>query len=69
MIHKSKIKAEVKSRFNDVDVVSVDHKKFGVFVVKVKKEMQRSTKIGIIIGETDFDLSENGIVLGKLEWL
>lgn len=69
MLHKSTIKSEVKKNFNDVQITEIKHMSFGIFCIKVKKEMTRSTKTGLIFGETDFDKSENGVVLdSKIEW-
>lgn len=70
MIHKSTIKSEVKKQFSDVTITDISHKSFGIFVVKVKKEMVRSTKIGLIFGQTDFDQSETGVLLDeKIDWI
>jgi len=70
MLHKNTIKAEVRKQFSDVDIIKVENKSFGIFVIKVKTEMPRSTKIGLIFGETDFDKKENGVVLDeKIDWV
>ena len=70
MLHKSTIKSEVKKMFKDIIITDISIKSFGILVIKVKKEMPRSTKIGLIFGETDFDKSENGVVLDKkIDWI
>lgn len=70
MLHKSTIKAQVKKSFKDVEIIDVSIKGFGVLVIKVKKEMPRSTKIGLLFGQTDFDKSENGVILDKkIDWV
>lgn len=68
-MHKSTIKSQVKKQFQDVEIIEIKKFKFGMFCVKVKKESKRTTKIGNIFGETDFNKSENGIVLDKkISW-
>ena len=62
MLNKNTIKAEVKNQFKDVKITLVEHKKFGIFLVKV---LSNKNKVGLIFGETDFDKSENGVVLDK----
>jgi len=71
MLHKSTIKSEVRKQFTGIDIVEVKTHNWGLFNVKVKKEMARSTKIGMIWGETDFNKNtKNGVVLeSKIEWL
>lgn len=70
MAHLSTIKAAVKKQFPDVKVVSVTNYKFGVFSVKVSKDMPRSVKIGFIMGETDSDLDSKDMIKleNKIEW-
>lgn len=68
-MHKSKIKSEVRKQFPDVEILEIKKFRFGMFCVKVKQERKRSTKIGNIFGETNYDLSKNGIVLDKkISW-
>tara|TARA_R110002020_G_C15696878_1_gene720418 strand:+ start:137 stop:349 length:213 start_codon:yes stop_codon:yes gene_type:complete len=70
MTNKNTIKAEVKNQFKGLKVTDVQHRSFGIFVVKVEKQMPRSVKIGLIFGETDFDKTENGVVLDKkIDWI
>jgi len=70
MIHKSIIKSAVKKRFSDIQIVSIEHKSWGIFVIKVKKEMKRSSKIGLLFGRTDHDNFENGVDLdSKIDWI
>lgn len=70
MLHKSTIKSEVRKTFKDVVITDISIKSFGILVIKVKKEMPRSTKIGLLFGETNFDKSENGVVLDKkIDWI
>lgn len=65
IMHKSTIKSEVKKQFSNIEILEIKKFGFGMFSVKVKQELKRSTKIGNIFGETNFDKSENGIVLDK----
>jgi hypothetical protein len=70
MLHKSSIKSEVKKKFKDVVIADISIKSFGIFVIKVKKQMPKSTKIGLLFGETNFDKIESGILLDKkINWL
>jgi len=70
MLHKNTIKAEVRNQFKGLKITDVQHKSFGLFVVKVEKQMPRSVKIGLIFGETDFDKAESGVVLDKkIDWV
>ncbi len=70
MIHNSTIKAQVRKQFEEVIIGEIKHKGFGIFSIKIQKEMKRSTKIGLIFGETDFDAIENGVLLDqKITWL
>ncbi len=69
IMHKSTIKSQVKKQFQNVEIIEIKKFKFGMFCVKVKKELKRTTKIGNIFGETNFNKSENGIVLDKkISW-
>ena len=68
-MHRSTIKAEVRKQFPNVEIIEIKKFRFGMFCVKVKQERKRTTKIGNIFGETNFDLSKNGIVLDKkISW-
>jgi len=68
-MHKSTIKKEVGKQFPSVQIIDITKFKFGMFSVKVKQEGKRSTKFGSIFGHTDFDKSENGVVLDKkISW-
>ena len=68
-MHKSKIKSQVNKEFKDVEIIEIKKFGFGFFSVKVKKELKQKTKIGNIFGETNFNKSENGIVLDKkISW-
>lgn len=70
MLHKSTIKSTVNNKFQGLKITSIDHKSFGIFVVKVEKQMPRSVKKGLIFGETDFNKSDNGVVLdNKIDWV
>ena len=70
MLHKNTIKSEVKKQFNDIKIKDIQRKSFGIFVVKVEKQMARSVKIGLIFGETNFDKKENGVVIDKkIDWV
>jgi|TARA_B100001093_G_C25900556_1_gene624286 hypothetical protein len=69
-MHKSTIKSQVLKQFLDIEIVEIKKFKFGMFSIKVKKQLKRSTKFGVIFGETNFDKSENGVVLdNKISWL
>ncbi len=72
MAHASTVKAEVKKQFgNDFKIVGVKKGSFGMLTIKIHKEQKRSTKLGLIFGQIDWDLNEeNGIVLDKnIDWL
>ena len=72
MAHSSTIKAEVKKQFgNDFKIIEVRKGSFGMLTVKIHKEQKRSTKLGLIFGNIDWDLNEvNGIVFNKkIDWL
>lgn len=72
MAHASTVKAEVKKQFgNDFKIVEVKKGSFGMLTIKIHKEQKRSTKLGLIFGQIDWDLNEeNGIVLDKkVDWL
>ena len=49
-MNTSTIKTAVKKKFKDVEVVEVKKYKFGMFSVKVTKQMPRSVKRGNIFG-------------------
>ena len=71
-INANTIKAEIRKKFgNEIIITEIKKHKFGVFSVNVKKELPRSTKIGLIFGKTDWELNqENGVVLDKkIDWL
>lgn len=69
IMNANTIKSQVKKDFPGIEVIEVKKFKFGMFSIKVKKQMKRSVKIGNIFGETDFDKSENGVVLDpKISW-
>lgn len=69
MVHKNTIKAAVRKAFPNVEVKDIEERRFGMFVVRVKEERARSTKHGFLLGETDFDKAENGVVLDeKVTW-
>ena len=71
MAHLSTIKSEFNKKFKGVDVKEIKKHSFGLFTVKVKKEMPKSTKHGFLMGESDWDLNkENGIVFDKkINWI
>ena len=59
------IKSKVKKQFQTVEIKKVKKHDWGIFSVKVIKQMPRSTKIGLIFGEW------NGgeCTMGKIEWI
>lgn len=65
MVHSSTIKAKIKKVDNTLKVVSITKHKFGLFTVKVHKQMPKSVKIGLIFGEWDGET----IKLDKIDWL
>lgn len=68
-LNKNSIKASVRKAFPNVEIVEITFFKFGVFSVKVKEEKPRSTKFGILMGESDFNKSKNGVALdSKIDW-
>lgn len=70
MLHKATIKSEVKKQFSDVEIKDITHHGFGVFSVKVFKHTSRTIKLGLLMGRTDFDKSENGVDLDKkIDWI
>ena len=72
MAHASTVKSEVRKQFGkDFKIVEVKKGSFGMLTIKIHKELKRSTKLGLIFGQTDWDLNEeNGIVLDKkIDWL
>ena len=70
MLHKSRIKSEVKKQFPDVEIMEINKFNWGMFSVKVRKHTSRTVKIGTLMGQTDFDKKENGVVLDKkIDWL
>lgn len=50
-MHSSTIKAAVNKKFKDVKIIEIKKHKFGMFSVKVSKEMPRSVKYGYVFGE------------------
>ena len=65
-MHSSTIKAAVNKKFKDVKIIEIKKYKFGMFSVKVTKQMPRSVKHGNIFGEFD----EGGINLdSKITWV
>tara|TARA_R100000951_G_scaffold2553_1_gene3864 strand:+ start:1474 stop:1701 length:228 start_codon:yes stop_codon:yes gene_type:complete len=72
MAHLSTLKAEIKKQFgNDFKIVEVKKGSFGMLTIKIHKEQKKSTKLGLIFSQTNWDINEeNGIVLDKkVEWL
>jgi hypothetical protein len=70
MLHKSTIKSQVKKTFPGVEIKEIKMFSFGVFSVKVTKQMSRSLKFGILMGNTDHDKIENGVDLeSKIDWI
>jgi hypothetical protein len=68
-MNSNTIKAVVKKQFEGLNILSIEKKSFGIFVVKVSEERAKSVRIGFIMGETNFDKSENGVVLeSKVNW-
>ena len=68
-MHNSTIKSAVKKQFSEVEIVEIKKFKFGMICIKVKQELKRTTKIGNIFAQTDFNKSENGLVLDKkISW-
>ena len=65
MVHSSTVKAEIKKVDNTLKVVSITKHKFGLFTVKVQKQMPKSVKTGLIFGEWDGEI----IKLEKIDWL
>lgn len=64
------IKAEVKKQFTGVKVTGITKHKFGMFSVAVSEQKAKSVRKGLLMGETDFDKSANGVVLdAKIQWL
>lgn len=57
------IKSAVRNKFNGLNILSIEKKSFGIFVVKVSEQRAKSVRNGFIMGEIDFDKSKNGIVL------
>ena len=64
-MNNNTIKSKVKKQFQEVEIKEVKKHKWGLFSVKVIKQMPRSTKIGLIFGEW------NGgeCTMGKIEWI
>ena len=65
------IKSEIKKQLNLGEFKILDHKGFrmGIEIIKISIEKTRSTKIGLITLETDWDKNEkNGIIL-ELDWI
>ena len=52
-MHKSTIKASVNKKFKGIKIVEIKKHNFGVFSVKVTKQMPRSIKYGLIMGYYD----------------
>jgi hypothetical protein len=59
------IKARVKKANPEVTIMSVKKFGWGVFSVKVKKELKRTTKVGIIMGKWN----GGNVELDKVEWV
>lgn len=69
MIHANTIKAEIRKKFEGVKVESITRHKFGIFTVKCSKNMHSFIKRGFIVGTTDFEKKENGVMLDdKITW-
>ena len=64
-MHTNTIKSKVKKQFQDVEIQEVKKNKWGLFSVKVKKQMPRSIKIGMIFGEWN----GGDCTMEKIEWL
>jgi hypothetical protein len=58
------IKSVVRKKYPEVKIVSVEKKQWGIFVVKVSKQMPKSIKKGSIIGEWNGSDS----TLDKIDW-
>lgn len=70
MLHKSRIKSEVKKQFPDVEIMEINKFDWGIFSVCVCIHTSRTVKIGTLSGRTDFDKKENGVDLDKkINWL
>tara|TARA_R110000822_G_scaffold52405_1_gene135748 strand:- start:7 stop:246 length:240 start_codon:yes stop_codon:yes gene_type:complete len=52
-MHKSTIKAAVNKKFKGIKIIDIKKYKFGMFSVKITKQMPRSIKYGIIFGVFD----------------
>ncbi len=59
------IKSEVRKTDKTIKIIEVKKHNWGLFTVKVKKEMKRSTKIGLIFGEWN----SGDVKLEKIEWI
>ena len=59
------IKAAVRKTNPTVIITNVQKEKWGLFVVKVKIEKARSTKIGLIMG----NFNGGDVQLEKIEWI
>jgi hypothetical protein len=69
IMNANTIKAAVRKSFPTVKILSVDKKSFGVFVVRVEEQRAKSVRKGFIMGNTDHDISANGVVLDKnINW-
>ncbi len=64
MVNSNSIKAEIKKSYKDLKIISITKHKFGIFTVKVSKQMPKSVKIGFIVGEWDGEK----IKLEKVSW-
>ena len=65
-MHKSTIKAAVNKKFKGIKIIEIKKFSFGIFSVKVTKQMPRSIKHGNIFGE----YNEGEIKLdNKINWL
>jgi hypothetical protein len=64
-MNSNTIKSKVKKQFQGVEIKEVKKNKWGLFSVKVTKQMPRSIKIGMIFGEWN----EGQCTMEKIEWL
>ena len=65
-MHKSTIKASVNKKFKGIKIVEIKKHNFGIFSVKVTKQMPKSIKTGHIFGEYNKGKIE---LDNKITWL
>lgn len=68
-LNKNTIKAAVRKKFPDVKILKIKHHKFGIFTVRVEKQMPKSVKYGFIEGQVNYNNGLRSIILGKkIDW-